>query len=195
MTVKELKDVKSDSQTTTKEVRLQLGCCDRKMPGFINVDIRPEQNPDVLCDIAKINKKFQDVDLIYSSHVLEHFKRDEFMDVLQEWYNTLKDGGTLRLSVPCMEAAAKYYLETGDLNRMLCGLLYGDQGGPYCYHYHIWDFKTLSKNLKDVGFKMVQRWDWREVDHSYIDDHSQAYLPHMDKLNGRLMSLNVEAIK
>lgn len=178
-----------------KEIRLQLGCCDRKMPGFINVDIRGDQNPDVECDISQINSMFKDVDLIYSSHVLEHFKRDEFMNVLREWYKTLKPGGVLRLSVPCIEALCKEYLETGVLNRMLLGLLYGDQGSEYSYHYHIWDYKTLSKDLKDVGFKFVQRWDWREVDHSYIDDHSQAYLPHMDKLNGRLMSLNVEAIK
>ena len=31
--------------------------------------------------------------------------------------------------------------------------------------------------------------------HSDIDDYSQAYIPHMDKDNGTLMSLNVEAIK
>ena len=176
-----------------EEVRLQLGCCDRKMPGFVNVDIREDQNPDVVCDISKINSKFKDVDMIYSSHVLEHFKRDEFMGVLREWYNTLKVGGVLRLSVPCMEAAAEYYLETKDLSRMLLGLMYGDQGSDY--HYHIWDYKTMTQNLKDTGFRFVQKWDWRDVDHSYIDDHSQAYLPHMDKVNGRLMSLNIEAIK
>ena len=30
---------------------------------------------------------------------------------------------------------------------------------------------------------------------SDFDDHSQAYLPHMDKENGTSMSLNVECIK
>jgi len=28
-----------------------------------------------------------------------------------------------------------------------------------------------------------------------IDDHSKAYFPHMDKENGKLLSLNIEAIK
>ena len=177
------------------EVRLQLGCCDRKMPGFINVDIREDQNPDVVCDITHISKKFKDVEIIYSSHVLENYKRDEFMVVLKDWYNTLKTGGILRISVPCMEALAEYYLDTKDLDRQLLGLLYGDQGSPYSYHYHIWDYKTMEKDLKEAGFRMVQRWDWREVDHKYIDDHSQAYMPHMDKVRGKLMSLNVEAIK
>jgi hypothetical protein len=46
-----------------------------------------------------------------------------------------------------------------------------------------------------VGFKEVYLWDWRETEHSHIDDFSQAYLPHMDKENGVLMSLNIEAKK
>jgi hypothetical protein len=28
-----------------------------------------------------------------------------------------------------------------------------------------------------------------------MDDYSQSYLPHMDKENGTLMSLNLEAVK
>ena len=36
---------------------------------------------------------------------------------------------------------------------------------------------------------------WRETEHSQFDDHSQAYVPHMDKENGVLISLNVECNK
>jgi hypothetical protein len=46
-----------------------------------------------------------------------------------------------------------------------------------------------------VGFQQVRRWDWRNTDHSQVDDYSQAYLPHLKKQNGQLMSLNLEAIK
>ena len=52
-------------------------------------------------------------------------------------------------------------------------------------------YKVLIKN----GFSDIQEWDWRKVDHGHIDDYSQAYLPHMDKENGLLMSLNIEAKK
>jgi len=37
--------------------------------------------------------------------------------------------------------------------------------------------------------------DWRDTDHVNYDDFSQAHLPHMDKVNGLLMSLNLEAVK
>ena len=43
--------------------------------------------------------------------------------------------------------------------------------------------------------KNVIEYDWRETEHSEFDDHSQAYIPHMDKDNGTLISLNVECIK
>ena len=41
----------------------------------------------------------------------------------------------------------------------------------------------------------MKRYDLRDTEHADIDDCSQAYLPHMDKENGVLMSLNVEATK
>jgi hypothetical protein len=57
----------------------------------------------------------------------------------------------------------------------------------------IFDEELLSRSLLEVGFKRVRRWDWRQVEHGAIDDYSQAYLPHLDKDHGLLMSLNLEA--
>jgi hypothetical protein len=49
--------------------------------------------------------------------------------------------------------------------------------------------------LKKAGYKNIKRWDWRKVDHGKFDDHSQAYIPHMDKKNGVMISLNIQAQK
>lgn len=49
--------------------------------------------------------------------------------------------------------------------------------------------------LETNGFENVHRYDWRQRIHKDYDDHSQAYFPHLDKENGILISLNVEAIK
>ena len=43
--------------------------------------------------------------------------------------------------------------------------------------------------------KNIFIYDWRKTEHAQFDDHSQAYLPHMDKKNGELISLNVESNK
>ena len=65
----------------------------------------------------------------------------------------------------------------------------------YDYHGNIFDYSSLESALKSAGFKTVRTWNWRETEHSHIDDYSQAYLPHMDKNSGKLVSLNVEGLK
>jgi hypothetical protein len=63
------------------------------------------------------------------------------------------------------------------------------------FHKIVYNFSLLEKVLLDSGFSNVKKYDWRETEHSMYDDHSQAYFPHMEKKNGILISLNVEAIK
>lgn len=185
----------------SKLLKLNIGCGNRKMHGFINIDARPETQPDVVADVRKIHESFKDVDLIYACHVLEHFpnKKSTFQDitwqeVLESWYLSLREGGTLRISVPDIEAVSKLYLQTGELDN-LYAFFYGGQKYDFDFHYHCWDFKTLSRDLYKIGFTEVKRYDWKRTEHFYVDDYSQAYLPHMDKINGSLMSLNIEAIK
>jgi hypothetical protein len=78
---------------------------------------------------------------------------------------------------------------------LLRGFLYGGQTYAQNYHYCSWDFQSLSNDLIKIGFKEIKKYDWRYTEHSHIDDFSQSYLPHMDKTNGKLMSLNIEAVK
>tara|TARA_R110000744_G_scaffold32112_12_gene75223 strand:- start:4900 stop:5451 length:552 start_codon:yes stop_codon:yes gene_type:complete len=182
-------------------IKLNLGCGDRKLHGFVNVDARSDTDPDVICDVTSINEKFEDVDLIYACHVLEHFPSKAFeyqqktwQDVLNNWYSTLKEGGILRLSVPDIKIACEHYLSTNDFESVKA-FFYGGQKYDFDFHYHGWSEDTLTKALLNTGFKTVERYNWQETEHFYVDDYSQAYLPHMDKTNGKLMSLNIEATK
>ena len=176
-------------------MKLHLGCYGKKIPGFVNVDIRPEVNPDLLDDAFKLEKvENESVDLIYASHVLEHGDFQESAEALKRWSEVLKSGGTIRLAVPDMEAHFAHYFYHRDLEA-LHSAFWGSQRHPYDYHKNGWDFNKLKKDLEKVGFTDVRRYNWRETEHHYIDDYSQAYCPHMDKENGKLMSLNVEATK
>ena len=68
-------------------------------------------------------------------------------------------------------------------------------GGKFIYHKTVYDFHSLKSLLKNIGMKEIKKYNWEETSHSEFDDHSQAYLPHMDKENGTSMSLNVECKK
>ena len=67
--------------------------------------------------------------------------------------------------------------------------------GDIIFHKTCFDKESLSKILKENGFKNIREWDHKKVDHGKFDDHSQAYLPHMDKEKGILISLNLEGTK
>jgi ubiquinone/menaquinone biosynthesis C-methylase UbiE len=135
-------------------------------------------------------------ELVYAAHVFEYFDRFEGRAVLEEWKRVLSPGGTLRLAVPDFEALAKIYFDERRLD-LLLGPLYGrmESGGTTIYHRTAYDFAALRALLEASGFDEVRRYDWRETIHRDVDDHSQAYLPHMDKEHGKLISLNVECTK
>jgi predicted SAM-dependent methyltransferase len=178
-------------------MKLHLGCGRKYIEGFKHVDLQDLDHIDYKTSVDDLHFASDDsVDLIYAAHVLEHFGRLEYMNVLKEWYRVLKPGAILRLSVPSFEAVVEYYTtKEDDLNKLLGLLVGGQKIGQYDYHKMIFDEKLLSSALEEVGFSTVYKYDWNKTEHSYIDDYSQAYLPHMDKKNGMLMSLNIEAIK
>lgn len=180
-------------------VKLHLGCGVRDFgPEWFHIDGGYYSHVQAR-DITKLNFPDETVDQIYASHVIAYFDRHEIKPILKEWKRVLKTGGVLRLAVPDFEVMARLY--TMDSKRFplssILGPLYGKMGmgDKWIYHKTVYDFPSLARVLHEAGFRIVDRYDWRQTDHAHIDDHSQAYLPHMDKKRGNLISLNVEAIK
>ncbi|HEX75387.1 MAG TPA: methyltransferase domain-containing protein [Dehalococcoidia bacterium] len=186
---------KERTQKVTQEIKLHIGCGDRYIPGFIHTDVRELPHVDFVTSADKLNM-FEDnsVDLVYACHLLEHFRRNQTEDVLKEWYRVLKPGGILRVAVPDFQKLVEVYLKTENL-KLILGPLFGRQDYPENTHYIVFDFAYLSEVLTKVGFKNIRRYDWRQTIHKDYDDYSQAYVPHMDKENGILISLNVECEK
>ena len=178
-------------------MKLHLGCGRRYIPGFVHVDLLPAPHVDIVGPVERLPLPDASVSLIYACHVLEHFGRYQYKAVLTEWFRVLESGGTLRVSVPDFSACAAIYYESGLADGLsgLVGLIVGGQRHGNDYHKMIFDEEFLRRDLLELGFGEVRRWDWRTTEHASIDDYSQAYLPHMQKEKGRLMSLNLEAVK
>ena len=138
-------------------------------------------------------------DLIYASHLIAYFDRDEIQSVLDNWKRILKPSGILRMATPDFRKMTSLYVKGYNdigLDSFL-GPLYGKMpmDTNTIYHKTTYDFNELKKVLTKAGFKNIKIYNWRYTEHSEIDDHSQAYIPHMDKENGTLISLNVECEK
>jgi predicted SAM-dependent methyltransferase len=176
-------------------MKLHIGCGEKYLPGYKHMDIIERPHIDFVGTANDLSFLENDsVDEIYACHILEHFKRFEIENVLSEWNRVLCKSGVLRLSVPDFAAIAAEYAEHKNLNSVL-GLLYGGQNYEYNFHYQVYDFGRLKTLLENAGFSGISHYDWREFLPADYDDFSRAYLPHMDFENGRLMSLNVIAVK
>lgn len=171
-------------------MKLHLGCCNRYLDGYVNIDIKGG-TADIHADIRNLPYEDASIDEIYASHVLEHFGRHEFLDVLREWYRVLKPGAYIYIAVPDIESAFEYYKKTSNLHT-LYGQFWGGQRDEHDYHKFGYTFTTLSTYLEQVGFIEPQRYDTFTYLPEGFDDYSKSFLPHMN-FQGHHLSLNIRA--
>jgi predicted SAM-dependent methyltransferase len=168
-------------------LKLHLGCGKRDFgPTWHHID--GGHFPHVKShNVKKLPFKDNTVDVIYCSHLICYFDRQEIMEVLFEWNRVLKKGGTLRIATPDFWKMVSMYPNKIKLPQIL-GPLYGrmDMGTKKIYHKTTYDFIELKTILTMAGFNNVKRYDHTKTDHAEFDDHSAAYL------NNELISLNVE---
>lgn len=178
-------------------IKVHMGCGPRDFgDGWYNVDAHPHPHVDS-SEIGLLTFEENEIDLIYASHFLEYLEPKKAEYLLCRWLHVLKPGGTIRLAVPDFEIMMRLYA-CGDYRlSYFLGPIYGEMesDGQTIFHKTGYDFPSLKYILEDVGFVDVRRYNWQETEHSNFDDHSQAYLPHMNKDSGVLISLNVEATK
>lgn len=178
-------------------IKLHLGCGWRDFgPEWIHIDGGNYNHLDShnVCDLPYEDKS---VDFIYASHVLAYFDREEAEMVLNEWHRVLKDGSTLRVATPDFKAMNALYASGEYTLDSFLGPLYGKMQmvDRTIYHKTAYDVESLKNLLLKSGFHDIIMYDWQDTVHAQFDDHSQAYLPHMDKDNGTLISLNLECLK
>jgi len=180
-------------------VKINLGCGWRDFgKDWVHIDDGNYKHLDYKTNVNELTM-FQDssVDLIYVSHVIAYFNRMEIIEVFKEWKRILKKGGVLRIATPDAGVLMSMYVNNEIELKQVLGPLYGkmEMGENNIYHKTTYDYNSLVDTLISVGFIDVERYDWRDTEHSEFDDHSQAYIPHMDKDNGKLISLNITCKK
>lgn len=101
------------------------------------------------------------VDVIYSSHALEHIFLEEAQALLQDAYRALKKGGLIRLAVPDLEHALRLYL-SGAKEQALDFFFNRNRSGYLNHHHYMYDFELLKNLLEKAGFVEVERSRFRE---------------------------------
>jgi len=146
-------------------LRLHLGCGERHLEGYINIDYPPSehtvqvsQGADVFGDITQLNFPAQSVDEIRLHHVFEHFERPVAMALLCKWYQWLKIGGKICLETPDIEASIG----------QLCGQeysykqkqsvlrhIFGSHEAGWAVHKDGWYKERFQQVLSVLGFEDI----------------------------------------
>lgn len=141
--------------------------------GMIGVLAKPQQEfilfakteSIIWADASKyIPKPDGSVDVVYSSHMIEHLSKDNAKAFLNEAYRIMKNGGIIRIAVPNIKYHIENYLQDGDsdnfINKTNLGreqlntfvqkikyLIVGDRSHKWMY-----DKNSLCSLLSTSGF-------------------------------------------
>lgn len=135
-----------------KKKYLNLGCGGRYHHEWTNVDFY-ETGPGVIAHNLTKRLPFSDnsYDVVYHSHVLEHFSKRGAPVFLKECMRVLKPGGIIRVVVPDLEQIAKLYLSVLELAK---------RGDALAAQKHEWIlielFDQMVRNVP--GGEMLNYW-------------------------------------
>jgi len=166
--------VGSPKRFETDLKKFHLGCGDRHLKGWLNVDlVGSDLNLDI--GIGKLPFKDQQFDHVVSQHVIEHLTiQDELIPLLKECHRCMSAGGELWLSTPDMEKVARSYIEHNNTDMIKDRqerLPHWDLGGLPDQHFmndmfhqalehrNLFDEGLLTWTLQQAGFEKVERVD------------------------------------
>jgi SAM-dependent methyltransferase len=152
-----------------EKVRLNLGCGDKILPGYVNVDIaasRAGMKPDLICDLRQLPMADGYADEILSVHVIEHFYYWEAVPLLKEWVRVLKPGGRLVVECPNLLSAAQELIQNPEAGALpnkkgqkTMWVFYGDPAWKDPLMCHRWGYtpQSLAALMTKLGLKDVRQ--------------------------------------
>ena len=169
-------------------LKINLGCGQNYLKGYVNVDIDERVNPDVIADVTIVPwiwAKPNSADEIRMNNLAEHLR--PIIEVVQECHRALKNGGILWIKVPFLKTVLK---TDGNLEELLGSI------------------KEFIKSVEDccsdpthVGLKFTTRtFDYFDMEHSRWQKFGKSYgIPKFRRINQRIkdrfLIVELEAIK
>ena len=140
--------------------RLNLGCGFDLRQGYLNVDLQPSHNPDLIADVGELGFLPADYyEEILAQDVLEHLPRTSTCKVLVHWNRLLAPGGILRLRVPNVVAILKRIASPGNQSvakqEDLIQFLFGTQAYSGDFHFTSFTEVLLRHYLQTAGYDVL----------------------------------------
>lgn len=149
-----------------KRIKLHLGCGQKYMEGYINIDypsaehtVQKTSVADEFHDIRKLNYEAGTIDEVRLHHVFEHFERFNACAYLASWNSWLKMGGKIHIEVPDFETTIKKNFNIINKSKFEgVGLrhIFGSQEASWAVHYEGYSEGKLRSLAALFGFGNIQ---------------------------------------
>lgn len=154
-------------------LRLHLGCGERYLEGYINIDlpasshtVQSGKTPDVHADITTLKYADGSVDEVRLHHVFEHFDRPTALRLLIEWYLWLREGGKLVIETPDLMASLPALQSSSpELQFRTLRHLFGSHEAAWALHKDGWYANKFEIYLRELGFQIaaIERNEWQNT--------------------------------
>lgn len=150
-----------------KRARVHLGCGDRYLRGYLNVDLPPEMGtasgtsrPDVEADVMSVACPPETLSEIRLHHLFEHFERAHALALLLRWYGWLTPGGILTIETPDFEGCIRGFdARSSPEQALILRHLFGSQEAPWAVHLDGWSARRFEEVLSALGFTSISTAD------------------------------------
>lgn len=149
--------VPDEIEDIDKGVKLNLGCGNEILDGYINVDrYNNTGNVDLSCDLGSLPFPDESVDEIYTSHVFEHIGINDIYAVMTEWRRVLRNKGRLKMYLPNLEHEVRIWLDTPDDRKWFeVHRIFGSQSHEGNTHFSGHNPASLKSFLESFNFDVV----------------------------------------
>jgi predicted SAM-dependent methyltransferase len=162
-----------------RPTRLHLGCGEKYLEGYVNIDYPPDEHPvqvswpaDVYADIRELSYEPGSVAEVRLHHVFEHFDRVTALGLLIDWYTWLEEGGILMIETPDFEASVRRFLKRRSRSHRgeIVRHIFGSQEAAWAFHADGWYEEKFHQVLEALGYELtrVKRASWRATDNITI---------------------------
>lgn len=157
---------------TPQPFRIEVGGHRFTRPGWISTD-RGWRTPLFMDKTSPWPFPSGSADLIYSDNVIEHIQMERNQRLFREARRVLRSGGRIRLATPDVRRIAELY--TGGTTEADWHIAQSRSKGYEAHHHvdlprivfqeaghhvgYLWDFESLSIELREAGFTDVARYE------------------------------------
>lgn len=154
-------------------MKLHLGCGQRYLKGYVNIDLPSAEHSvqkksvaDIHQDIRTLSYEEESIEEIRLHHLFEHFTRPIACALIVTWRSWLEPKGILRIEVPDLEKTAKVMLRpfTSFKKKALAERhIFGSHEASWAVHCIGYSAKTLCHLLRTYELDIIEvnRNTWR----------------------------------